>query len=85
MSPSKEPLELTHIKSLQFSGDSEDWSSFKNLYVPLVHDNAVLTNVQKLLFLKNSVSGAALRLIASLIVTDSNYAVAWKIINDFYN
>lgn len=83
--PPKAPATLEQVKlpCIQlpvFSGNYEEWPTFKDLFVALVHDNASLTNVQRLHYLKTSITGEAAALLKHIQVTDTNYYQAWDIL-----
>lgn len=52
------PVELT-----PFSGNYEDWTSFRDLFGSLIHSNKNIGNVQKLHYLKGNLKGDAETLI----------------------
>ncbi|KYN38700.1 hypothetical protein ALC56_06922 [Trachymyrmex septentrionalis] len=75
---------LEKIALPMFDGDYKDWTQFKDLFEALVLREITLTDVQKLYYLKTSLSGSALALIKNIAVTDANFTTAWKIISDHY-
>lgn len=77
-------VQLAKINIPVFSGTYEAWKGFHDLYVALIHNNASLSNVQKLYHLKSNISGEASSLISHLEPTDANYAAAWMILKDRY-
>lgn len=62
-----------------FSGKYEDWPTYQDLFEALVH-NTSLSDVQKLHYLKTSVSGEAEMLLRNIQTTGSNYTQAWSIL-----
>lgn len=70
-------VNLPRIQLPTFSGKYEDWPTYQDLFNALVH-NTKLTNVQKLHYLKTSVSGEAELLLRHIQITDSNYKQAWE-------
>lgn len=78
---------IVHLPKIQlptFSGGYEAWPAFKDLFMSLVHDNPTLSDVQKLHYLKTSVSGEAEALLKHIQVTASNYSSAWEILSTRY-
>lgn len=80
-------VKLPRMEIIPFSGKYEDWTSFKDLFTTLIHDNKNISNAQKLHYLKGNLEpeGTAYGLLKSISVTDANYAVAWTKLTDRYN
>lgn len=70
---------LPRIQLPIFSGKYEDWPSFEDLFLALVH-NTDISDVQKLHYLKTSVSGEAEILLRNIQITESNYTNAWEVL-----
>jgi len=68
-----------------FSGNYENWTSFHDMFLALIHTNTSLMNVQKLFYLKLSLEGNALQVIKLLETTDENYEKAWKTLVNRYS
>ncbi|XP_063383320.1 uncharacterized protein LOC134669601 [Cydia fagiglandana] len=68
-----------------FSGNYNQWVSFKDLFVEAIHANPALSNAQKMQFLKAKLRGEAERLIQHLPITSDNYTTCWEILNHRYN
>ena len=69
---------LPRIVIPSFSGQREDWKSFRDLFRSLIHEDSNLSNVDKLYYLKTHVQGDAWFAIDDLQVTAANYATAWN-------
>lgn len=67
-----------------FSGDPTSWTNFRDMFLSIVHNNARLSNVQRLQYLMSYVSGNAHKMISTLELTDANYTVAWQTLSDEY-
>lgn len=80
----EDKIKLPCIQPPVFTGNYEDWPTFQDLFLSLIHNNLSLTNVMKLHFLKNSVSGEALSLLKNISITDQNYTQAWNILKERY-
>lgn len=75
---------LPKIQLPTYSGQYEEWLSFHDLFNTLVHSNAALSNVQKLHYLKTSLSGEAASILKHIQVTDTNYEQAWNTLKARY-
>lgn len=75
-------VKLPRIQLPTFSGSYEEWLTFNDLFTSLVHNNSTLSKVQKLHYLKSSVSGEAEVLLRHIQVTENNYDQAWSILKD---
>ncbi|XP_022168208.1 uncharacterized protein LOC111032244 [Myzus persicae] len=72
-----EALRLPTIQPPMFKGNLEDWSSFFDTFNALFHNNTALNDVQRLNYLKTSVSGPAADIIKNFSITAENYQVAY--------
>ncbi|XP_055522864.1 uncharacterized protein LOC129717044 [Wyeomyia smithii] len=70
------------MKLKEFSGNYDEWESFSDLVISLIHTNQQLTMVQKLYYLRASVTGEAARMISAFDLTANNYLVAWNVLKD---
>ncbi|XP_011883624.1 PREDICTED: uncharacterized protein LOC105570787 [Vollenhovia emeryi] len=68
----------------KFDGDIEKWLSYKNTFVTMIDSRQDITNLQKFLYLKNSLQGDALNKISIYNVSEENYETAWKLLKDSY-
>lgn len=68
-----------------FSGAYQYWTSFKDLFTEVIHDNRSLSSAQKMQHLKSKVKGEAEKLIQHLSISSDNYQVCWDILNNRYN
>lgn len=76
---------LPKIQLPTFSGNYEEWSTYKDLFAALVHRNSTISNAQKLHYLKSSVTGEAELLLRHIQVNDENYAQAWETLVNRYS
>lgn len=69
-----------------FHGDWDKWPDFREKFKANVHENDVLTSVQKCQLLIKACKGAAFATIGgkSLAATEANYARAWKRLHEVY-
>lgn len=75
-------VKLPTIQLPEFSGNYEDWPTYHDLFISLVHDNKSLSLVQKLQYLKSSITGEAEALLKHIKVTENNYEQAWNILKN---
>ncbi|XP_048481684.1 uncharacterized protein LOC119693389 [Plutella xylostella] len=77
-------VKLPSIQLPTFSGKYEEWPTYHDLFTTLVHNNTSISQVQKLHYLKTSVSHEAEVLLRHIQVTESNYTQAWDILKNRY-
>ena len=79
-------LKLPKFELPSFSGEYSSWTSFYDLFNSSVDSSTQLSNAQKLHYLRSSLKGEAASLIATLSITDDNYATARAVLeNRFAN
>lgn len=81
---SKSP-KLKKIDVPEFDGDILKFDSFRRLFENLIHNSEELTNVQKLYYLKNSLTGPAAEIIRDFSLDDRSYSEAWSYILTRYD
>jgi len=88
-SGSQQPSSIVKLAPLNipvFSGNYENWTSFHDMFLALIHTNTSLMDIQKFFYLKSSLEGNALQVIKSLETTAENYETAWTtLINRYSN
>jgi hypothetical protein len=77
-------VRLPSINLPTFSGNYEDWICFADTFQSLIHLNDSLNDLQKLHYLKSSLSSEAAQLIQTLELTSTNYNVAWGLLEKRY-
>ncbi|KMQ83044.1 hypothetical protein RF55_21106, partial [Lasius niger] len=75
---------LPRIQLPQFSGKFEDWPAFRDLFRSIVVDEAALSKVEKMHYLKTSVKGDADQLIRNLPATQENFERAWDTLTEHF-
>lgn len=75
---------LPRINLPQFSAAIEDWFSFRDLFLSVIHRQSSLTNVEKLHYLQTSLKGEADKLVRDLPVTGDNFDRAWNMLREYY-
>lgn len=78
-------VRLPKISIPSFSGRYSEWTSFRDLFVSLVHSEKGLDNVQKLHYLKGCLTGEAELLLRQIPITAGNYSVCWEQLEQRYN
>lgn len=69
----------------RFSGDYNEWMSYRDLFLSLVHNNDTIPAVEKHHHLKASLHGEAEQLLKHFATTEANYPKAWRTLEDRYN
>ncbi|CAI6362986.1 unnamed protein product [Macrosiphum euphorbiae] len=67
-----------------FSGKFEEWSTFKDLFLTMVHYSEI-NSVQKFVYLRMHLSRDALSLIQNVVTTADNYSDAWNTVVERYD
>ncbi|XP_058447634.1 uncharacterized protein LOC131428013 [Malaya genurostris] len=78
-------VRLPQIKLQSFSGDIDEWLSFRDLFTSLIHWKSDLPEVEKFHYLKGCLQGEPKGLIEPLQITKANYLVAWEMLLKRYN
>lgn len=66
-------IKLPEMRLPTFDGTIENWSSFYDLFASMIDRNEDLTSVQKLQYLRSTLTGKAAACIQTLATTDANY------------
>lgn len=83
--PNAQHMQLPRLNVPKFSGNYENWTSFRDLFISAVHSNASITPVHKLQYLKSLLTDEAEILLKYVPITDENYTVAWKTLRDRFD
>ncbi|KAL1446975.1 hypothetical protein WDU94_005462 [Cyamophila willieti] len=78
-------VQLPTITLPTFNGSVENWSSFRDLFFHIIHNNNELSSVQKFQYLKTSLTEDAACLVQHLPLTTDNYNIAWDLLNENYS
>ncbi|CAK1583275.1 unnamed protein product [Parnassius mnemosyne] len=78
-------VNLPKISIPIFSGMYNEWPTFRDMYVSLIHTNASLDNVQNMHYLKGHLSGEAAQLLRHVPITAASYQDSWLLLNNRYN
>ncbi|CAB0034927.1 unnamed protein product [Trichogramma brassicae] len=82
--PSSTRPKLPEIKLINFSGSYADWPAYKEMFTTMVAENNHLTNVEKLHYLRGSLSKEPLQLIQGLHLSGDSLAAAWDMLSKRY-
>ncbi|XP_071581890.1 uncharacterized protein [Temnothorax nylanderi] len=87
--PSSIPTSVQHtrlpeISIPKFSGLPNEWLSFKDFFLSIVGNNSRISAVEKLQYLKASLTGSAALLLKNTSVTADNFQKAWDSLVLFY-
>lgn len=69
-------VKLPQITIPTFNGEYQEWPAFYDAFMSLVDNNAGLSDVSKMHYLKSSLKGTAHSLIGRMPITEENYKVA---------
>lgn len=78
-------IKLPTINLPTFAGSYDTWVQFRETFVALIHENAKLSDIQKLHYLKSCLRNEAQKLVQSLEITSDSYSVAWNMLNTRYD
>ena len=76
---------LPNLTLPSFSGEYTQWVSFWDQFTTLVDSKRDITNVEKLSYLKLALKGDAAQIVSSLLVTDANYDIAKRKLEERFN
>ncbi|XP_066596263.1 uncharacterized protein [Prorops nasuta] len=68
----------------KFSGEIESWLSYKNTFITMIDLREDITDLQKFLYLKDSLKGEALNKINIYDTSDASYKLAWNLLIETY-
>ncbi|XP_034951554.1 uncharacterized protein [Chelonus insularis] len=82
---------ITHINSRlpridirKYDGTFNNWLPFRDLFTSIVISNASISLVEKLQYLKISLTGPAAQFIKNISLTSENFQKAWDSLTSFY-
>lgn len=80
----KNQVKLSRLTLPSFSGETDHWLNFRDMFSSLVHNRNDISDVEKFQYLKASLSGEALSLLHSLQLSAPNYSTAWNLLIEIY-
>lgn len=81
---SKLTAKLPKLNLPTFDGNYKNWPSFYDLFKSLIHENDELSNVEKFQYLLTSLEAEPLALVKGIPLTDTNYPVAFDMLERRY-
>ncbi|GBM98111.1 hypothetical protein AVEN_18863-1 [Araneus ventricosus] len=78
-------VKLPKLSLPTFTGNINEWITFKDLFNAAVNNNSSLSDSQRLTYLKLSLKYEAFKIIQSIPVSDSNYKIAWNLLEERYS
>ena len=75
--PSSSRGTLPKLQLMAFSGDYQQWRPFHDIFTSMVGSHPELSTVEKMHYLKSSLTGEAAQLIVNLPVTGDSFCAAW--------
>uniref|UniRef100_A0A6M2DTQ3 Putative bel-3-i nvi n=1 Tax=Xenopsylla cheopis TaxID=163159 RepID=A0A6M2DTQ3_XENCH len=75
---------LPTAEILKFDGNFENWHSFKNTFKSIIDTRKDIDDLNKFLYLRSSLTGAASNKLSLYDASAENYAKAWKLLEDTY-
>lgn len=82
--PRQNQINLPPISLQKFSGAYNEWIPFRDLFITLVHNKTNLAPIEKLHYLKGSLTGAGAKAIESIALSNETYEKAWNILKERY-
>ncbi|XP_018394544.1 PREDICTED: uncharacterized protein LOC108773282 [Cyphomyrmex costatus] len=81
----EEAVRLPKLNHPTFSGKYDEWFPFYDSFNSITHSNASISDVQKLQYLKSTLTGDASGVISALEISAANYQIAWDILKERYD
>ncbi|CAI6356109.1 unnamed protein product [Macrosiphum euphorbiae] len=78
-------IQLPPINLPTFYGKFEEWYSYRDQFMSMVHDNQDIDDVHRMYYLKSSLQGQAAEVIGTLSLTALNYKEAWSLLVELYD
>lgn len=69
---------LPRINLPRFSGSYYAWGTFRELFTSLIRNNADLSDVEKMHYLRTSLTDEAARLVSNLSLSGDHFALVWQ-------
>lgn len=76
----KANINLAPIDIPKFDGSYQNWISFRDAFATMIDSNKSLSQFQKFVYLKGSLTGKAFELLENLSLTDDNYKDAMELL-----
>ena len=79
------PMRLPKLQMPTFTGAHNNWVSFSDLFQAAVGSSSLLSDSERLNYLKACIKRDAAKIISSLRITDANYPIAWQLLKHRYD
>lgn len=76
---------LPRINLPHFNGQITNWPKFRDAFTSIIHNDALLSKMEKFHYLVSSLVGTASAVISNLPLIEDNYDLAWKALNDTFD
>ena len=77
-------VKLPQLSIPKFSGQLQDWVTFKDTFLSLVGSNPTIPNIQKFHYLLAAINGDARKVIQHIPASEQGFRVAWELLVDRY-
>ncbi|XP_038117200.1 uncharacterized protein LOC119769297 [Culex quinquefasciatus] len=78
-------VQLPQIQLRTFTGDDDDWVSFRDLFTSLIHWRNDLSGVEKLQYLRGCLFGKPATMVDKYKMSNADYQLAWEDLLNYYN
>lgn len=83
--PSVPNVKFPRIDLPVFAGEYDEYMTFYDSFKVLVHDNPILTDIERFHYLRSSLKGEAAQVISCIETTAANYQAAWNLLKERYD
>lgn len=81
---SSSTIKLPAIELPKFDGRYTEWTNYKSMFETMIIKHENLNDVQRLHYLKSTLSGEAASLVQHFSVTEENFETAWETLTETY-
>ena len=75
---------LPQLSTLKFSGNLQDWVTFKDTFLSLVGDSTTIPNIQKFHYLLSAINDDAKSVILHIPISEQDFRIPWEILFERY-
>ncbi|KAI4481271.1 hypothetical protein M0802_013988 [Mischocyttarus mexicanus] len=79
------PTRLPDMDIPKFDGNLEAWIAYRDSFLSMIGERSDLSEIEKLTYLKSSLTGMAHKVVESYHNKASNYKVAWEALLEAYD
>ena len=77
-------VKLSKFEIKRFSGDPLEWETFKETFETAIDHNRNFTKIEKFIYLRGYLEGAALQAIDRFPLTNDDYSSVWNLLKERY-